>query len=83
MNPLPSHYLCLKVYISSMFVKTLHPSMCPFGLTSMILLKVPWLLPNLEVLVRGPIGGFGESFYNLLRFFMEMATISKWCLVHL
>lgn len=44
----------------------LHPSLCPCGLTWMILLKVSWLLPNLEFCgERGPIGGFGESFYNV------------------
>ncbi|BBG97906.1 RNA-binding RRM/RBD/RNP motifs family protein with retrovirus zinc finger-like domain [Prunus dulcis] len=41
-----------------------------FAKPVLVLLKcVSWLLPNLEVLVRGPIGGFGESFYNIIAFF--------------
>lgn len=41
-----------------------------YGLTQMIFLKVSWLLPNLEVYgERVNLGGFGESFYNVIACF--------------
>lgn len=54
------------------------------GLTWMILLKVSGLLPNLEVYgERLTLVDLASVSIVLLRVFMEMARISKWCLVHL
>lgn len=54
------------------------------GLTWMILLKVSGLLPNLEVYgERLTLVDLASLSIMLLRVFMEMARISKWCLVHL
>lgn len=51
-------------------VRTLHPPRVLCGLTRMIFLKVSWLLPNLEVCgERVNLGGFGESFYNVIACF--------------
>lgn len=50
----------------------------------MILLKVYGLLPNLEVYgERVTLVDLASLSIMLLRVFVEMATISKWCLVHL
>lgn len=49
----------------------------------MILLKVSGLLPNLEVYgERVTLVDLASLSVVLLRVFMEMATITKWCLVH-
>ena len=62
----------------------LYPSTCLYGLTWIILLKVSWLLPNLEVCrERVSLVDLASLSIMLLRVLMEMATISKWCLVHL
>ena len=60
----------------------LQPSTCLCGLTWMILLKVSWLLPNLEV--YGERVDLASLSIVLVRVFIEMATISKVVfLVHL
>lgn len=86
-----------KVTFINIFVRKLHPSTCLCGLTWMILLKVSWLLPNLEACgERVPIGGFGKSFYNVIACFngngnklkvvfsssVRGEVSSLWCLCH-
>lgn len=63
----------------------MQPSTCLCGLTWMILLKVSWLLPNLEVYgERVTLMDLASLSIVLLRVFIEMATISKVVfLVHL
>lgn len=54
------------------------------GLTWVILLKVSWLMPNLEVYgERVPLVDLASLSIMLLPVFMEMPRISEWCLVHL
>ena len=67
------------------WVRMLQPSTCLCGLTWMILLKVSWLLPNLEVYgERVTLVDLASLSIVSLRVFIEMATISKVVfLVHL
>lgn len=78
-------FKCLTFNIISIYVwESCSPPRVLCGLTWMILLKVSGLLPNLEVYgERLTLVDLASLSIVLMPVFIEMATISKWCLVHL